>query len=37
MAAMVPSSWHHHIEQLANMMHKFMLLKLEYISIFTIY
>ena len=39
MAAMVPSPWHHPIQQLANMLHdKSMLLKLENIFVFfTIY
>jgi hypothetical protein len=38
MAAMVPSPWHHRIQQLANMLRKkSMLLKLENIIVFTIY
>jgi hypothetical protein len=38
MAAMVPSSWHRHIQQLANMLgDKSMLLKLENIIVFTIH
>ena len=37
-AVMVPSSRHHHVQQLANMLrNKSMLLKLENISVFTIY
>jgi hypothetical protein len=38
MAAMVPSPRHHHIQQLANLLHDMsMLLKLENIIVFTIY
>ncbi len=38
MAAMVPSLWHHHIHQLANMLQdKSMLLKLENIIVITMY
>jgi hypothetical protein len=38
MAAMVPSPWHHCIQQLANMLRdKSMLLKLENIIVFTMY
>jgi hypothetical protein len=38
MAAMVPSPWHHHIQQSANMLHdKSMPLKLENIIVFTMY
>jgi hypothetical protein len=38
MAAMVTSHWHHHIQQLANMLcNKSMLLKLGNIIVFTLY
>jgi hypothetical protein len=38
MAAMVPSPWHHRVQQLAIMLrNKFMSLKLENIIVFTIY
>jgi hypothetical protein len=38
MAAMVPSPWHHRIQQLANILHnKSMLLKLENIIVFIMY
>jgi hypothetical protein len=38
MATMVPSPWHHYIQQLANMLRdKSMLLKLENIIVFTMY
>jgi hypothetical protein len=38
MAAMVPSPWHRHIQQLANMLRdKSMSLKLENIIVFTMY
>jgi hypothetical protein len=38
MAAMVPSPWHHRIQQLANMLrNKSMSLKLENIIVFSMY